>query len=290
MANRLVIGAFDGKSRVRISKPGRDVLDPALRSDRIAFDSTWFDGALVYASQNIHQGQVVFNWPDLSYPPVMLAFNNQGVNIRTRYNIPEDAYCPAFVGDDGDPQVEYRYDRTKLDFGTMTLSGFRSQVLILANPLSVLPGNGLPGNSQWMLGERFGKTGVWVAKPGYDVLTCALEEMSFAPSYPTLQVIDSGTINITGSTGGGISRTLTHPDYGYNPLTLVTVQGEPAATDRQPQVVGFARHTNRTTTVLYVRAYGYKKDGAAYDLSELNLGDISWIRFNFPSRNWLSNS
>ena len=54
MANRVLIGDFGGGDyRIRMSKPGFDVT-AALDPERLAFDSSWKDGAVVYALGSIN--------------------------------------------------------------------------------------------------------------------------------------------------------------------------------------------------------------------------------------------
>lgn len=48
MANRVVLGAFDGAYVLRVSRPGFNVLDPALPPEHLAFDSRWQEAGNVY--------------------------------------------------------------------------------------------------------------------------------------------------------------------------------------------------------------------------------------------------
>lgn len=41
MANRIVLGAFDGTFVLRVSRPGFNVLTTTLTKDQLAFDSRW---------------------------------------------------------------------------------------------------------------------------------------------------------------------------------------------------------------------------------------------------------
>ena len=41
MANRLVLGAFDGDMVLRVSRPGYNVLSTGLTAEQISFDSRW---------------------------------------------------------------------------------------------------------------------------------------------------------------------------------------------------------------------------------------------------------
>ncbi len=65
MTNRTLIGDFGGGDyRIRVSKPGFDVT-AALDPERLAFDSAWKDGAVIYAI-----GSVVYPGGQTSYVEV----------------------------------------------------------------------------------------------------------------------------------------------------------------------------------------------------------------------------
>lgn len=48
MANRIILGAFDGTYVLRVSRPGFDVLNPSLPPEQLAFDSRWQETGNVY--------------------------------------------------------------------------------------------------------------------------------------------------------------------------------------------------------------------------------------------------
>lgn len=50
MANRTILGEFDGTYVLRVSRPGADVLNASLSPEFLAFDSRWQDTARVYMS------------------------------------------------------------------------------------------------------------------------------------------------------------------------------------------------------------------------------------------------
>jgi hypothetical protein len=62
MTTRVILGAFDGTFVLRASKPGFNVLDPALTKEQLAFDSRYFTAARVL-SQGTLQGQL--EWADM---------------------------------------------------------------------------------------------------------------------------------------------------------------------------------------------------------------------------------
>lgn len=51
-----------------------------------------------------------------------------------------------------------------------------------------------------VVGSRSGVMGLWVSRPGYDVLTASDEGMLLSPSLSVCQPIISGTVNMTTTT------------------------------------------------------------------------------------------
>ena len=99
MANRVVIGAFDGTYVLRTSQPGNDVLNAGLTPNQLSFDSRWSEignwlssGRFVWnhdeTSKTITYGQT------FSSPPSVLAWVSGTPNdlsqwwmaTRTNYN------------------------------------------------------------------------------------------------------------------------------------------------------------------------------------------------------------
>jgi hypothetical protein len=59
MANRVVLGAFEGTFGLKISRPGFNVLSTGLTAEQVAFDSRWDDIGKIYnqgVSTNFQQG------------------------------------------------------------------------------------------------------------------------------------------------------------------------------------------------------------------------------------------
>jgi hypothetical protein len=57
MSNRLILGAFDSTFVLRVSRPGANVLDPALPVEKLAFDSRWASLAVVH-QQGLVRGRM----------------------------------------------------------------------------------------------------------------------------------------------------------------------------------------------------------------------------------------
>lgn len=56
MANRVVLGAFNGTYVLRVSRPGYNVLDPALPPERLVFDSRWAEANNCFAVGSVTFG------------------------------------------------------------------------------------------------------------------------------------------------------------------------------------------------------------------------------------------
>ncbi len=65
-----------------------------------------------------------------------------------------------------------------------------------------------------LLGERNGDYGLWISKPGQNVLTAGDGQLLFSPDFPILQVLYSQIIQTSGS-GGSANYTVSWPDPGY---------------------------------------------------------------------------
>lgn len=66
-----------------------------------------------------------------------------------------------------------------------------------------------------LMGQKSGAQGLWVSKPGVDVVTAGDDAMLLAINSTTLQVIASGE---GGDPGAGNSFTITCPDVGVQPF------------------------------------------------------------------------
>ena len=88
MVARVVLGSFAGTPRLRVSRPGFDVLDTGLVAAELAFDSAWpglmqvlFAGTAESAgskTSGIGLYRLV-EWRALDYMPVVLLFSETGV-------------------------------------------------------------------------------------------------------------------------------------------------------------------------------------------------------------------
>lgn len=66
-----------------------------------------------------------------------------------------------------------------------------------------------------LMGQKSGSQGLWVSKPGVDVVTASDDAMLLAINSTTLQVIASG---VNGDPGAGNSFTITCPEVGAQPF------------------------------------------------------------------------
>lgn len=93
-----------------------------------------------------------------------------------------------------------------------------------------------------VFGLRSGQYGLWISKPGFNVLTTALENMLFHTGMDAWQIAQSGTIAIANGSYGTIS----YASQGYVPLVVVVpacLYGEPGTNDWR-----YIKITNATTT------------------------------------------
>lgn len=70
-----------------------------------------------------------------------------------------------------------------------------------------------------ILGKRGSKYGLWVSKPGVDVLTGSEDQMMLSTEAQSFQIVASGTISFPG-VGGETSISI--PNLGFEPLVLVS--------------------------------------------------------------------
>jgi hypothetical protein len=88
MANRVVIGAFDGTFALRLSRPGYNVLDPALPPENLAFDSRWTSSTNLVLSgeatfvnaSGVTQPITVYYGETFAVVPLVLVYIQRGTN------------------------------------------------------------------------------------------------------------------------------------------------------------------------------------------------------------------
>lgn len=69
------------------------------------------------------------------------------------------------------------------------------------------------------LGQKSGQYGLWVSRPGVEVLTASDDDMLLSTSRTGLMIIASGVIY---SPGNNTTHDFTIPALGYTPLVIVT--------------------------------------------------------------------
>lgn len=75
MANRVVLGSFADTYVLRVSKPGFNVLDDTLSTDKVVFDSRWAETGNVMQSGTVvpdNLGVARIDIPNLTGDPVLL--------------------------------------------------------------------------------------------------------------------------------------------------------------------------------------------------------------------------
>lgn len=81
MANRVILGLFSGSYRLRISRPGFNVLSTTLTNNQLAFDSTWSGiGSIIQKGVGILDSSGNFTTPligTFATPPMVMAIMYQ---------------------------------------------------------------------------------------------------------------------------------------------------------------------------------------------------------------------
>ncbi|MBD9544242.1 hypothetical protein IB276_32885 [Ensifer sp. ENS04] len=76
------------------------------------------------------------------------------------------------------------------------------------------------------LGQKAtGQFGLWVSKPGINVLTAADSQMLFSSDWKTLQIAQTGRVTIPSTPANPFPFTFTVGDMGYRPLFQYFVSG-----------------------------------------------------------------
>lgn len=73
-----------------------------------------------------------------------------------------------------------------------------------------------------LLGQRGSDYGLWVSKPGQNVLTANADQLLFSPDTQMLQVIYSDVIRTSGS-GGNATYTRSWTNPGFYPFVMAFV-------------------------------------------------------------------
>lgn len=81
------------------------------------------------------------------------------------------------------------------------------------------------------LGLKGSTFGIWVSKPGHDVLGASLDNMLFTSEAKFFQVVQTGQAALS----GGYSGEIFFPNLGYEPMILL-------ATNQNNALVTFAKH------------------------------------------------
>lgn len=69
-----------------------------------------------------------------------------------------------------------------------------------------------------ILGNRSGQYGLWISKPGIDVLTASEADCLFSSDVRAFQVVQSGNLGDLGTSG---SATISTVDQGFMPFVLI---------------------------------------------------------------------
>lgn len=103
-----------------------------------------------------------------------------------------------------------------------------------------------------------GKVGLYISKPGFNVLTAETNNLLFSSDHKAWQFIQSGVVTLP-SWANNVDNytTISHPNLGYHPTIIVSPnvnfpEGEPNAT-----AFGWMEHISNTQFRLRVAIHGY---------------------------------
>lgn len=234
--NRLFMGQLTpGDFRARISKDGHNADDPALSRDNLQMDSAWpFAGNLHKVailtpglSATVNSPGTVY-FPELAYVPMIQVLKGQITDLNNERWI---FYGP--VGTNFDQQISFSAyaDRVVIDFDGPYRPGrpFYLVVLVYKIPARLLAAVSSPRPlPRMMIGKRGANYGLYVSRPGENVITCAPEMLTFNSDDAPAEVstTQSGTLMGTSSTVGDGALTRINVNYvwkGYFPIVLMFV-------------------------------------------------------------------
>lgn len=201
MTNRLLLGDYYGRKRLRFSKAGFDVLDPGLSDDQLVFDSawseilkphavTWDSGALGSFRQvylGLYRYCVRVNYSSLPFTPLALAW-------IVDYSI--EGYAKRYIPTSVSATSSYMDISNYAWWADPPVPNQRFAYIVFDKPIDQYDpresDNG--GKNSLLLGNHPTRgSGLFVSRNGADVLTCGDEDLTLSTNKPSLQVVEAGT-------------------------------------------------------------------------------------------------
>ncbi len=209
---RVILGNFEGVPRLRVSKPGFDVTDPALGGEQLVFDSARPEILSVLAA----------SW-QLSGTVSVETWSADGVTYTRRYRtvtfatLPWEPICIGWARQINiSGQVTYTQtpscsytDRCTFTVGSS--SGVDTAYIIFANPLTAADSREADNGGSYNLLAGIHPlrgAGLFVARRGADVLSCPDHDLRLTIERPSFQIAEAGavwrasgavTVNLSGS-------------------------------------------------------------------------------------------
>lgn len=110
------------------------------------------------------------------------------------------------------------------------------------------------------LGARSGAQGLWISKPGFNVLTAGVDDLLFSTDNPQLQVVQTGSL----ACANGSTASLGIPNLGYLPVIMI-YPGLGSGSQGSPWIWAHnSRLVNSTTVEILVDYSGYDYTGTVY--------------------------
>lgn len=230
MTNRLIIGNYGARKRLRFSKPGFDVLNQSLSDDDLVFDSAWSEilkphaiswdtGGLASYRQTygaLYRNYVRIDYAALPFTPLALVW-------LVDYNI--EGYAKRYIPVGACPTSSYLIATNPAWWGEANLApAQRVAYIVFDKPIDHYDpreaDNG--GKNSILLGNHPTRgSGLFVSRNGADVLTCGDDDLTLSTNKPSMQVVEAGSFYGTAVTdafgqysmSGTFNTLQNHPDY-----------------------------------------------------------------------------
>lgn len=193
----VVLGNFDGTPRLRVARPGYDVMDTTLSDRELVFDSTWPEILTVLdANWNLTTGVSSETW---SYNGGSFIRYYRSVSFPT---LPWEPICIGWDrGLDTSGRVVYMQTMcsTHVDHCTFKVrnTAKASAYIIFANPLLSADTReaNLGGAHGVLLGNHPTRgPGLYVSRKGANVLTCPSEDLRLNTQTQPFQIAETGVV------------------------------------------------------------------------------------------------
>lgn len=244
MANQTLMGWFDNAPRLRVARPGYNVLDAGLTGEQVAFDSSRQDTLRVFAAKfdtadttrvnmtvnfggnSVNRATAEYSFGQtLPFIPLVMAWTHQG-------NVHYPAYCYVYN------------DKIRIDYwGSQSTTKPNVSFIVFYNPMQQYrtEESAVTGIPRWCLGVHptLG-AGLHISRRGVNILSATALDLIFSTSFPMLQIDQAGRSNM-------LLQLMNSNPMQYD-LTA-TVNLARARPDRPPVIAGVSSYGKNLTTI-----------------------------------------